>query len=133
MFWLFTFLIRFLFANLMEYGIHRWAEHGFLWNVAHKKHHDDPEKPTLFLHSWLAVVAVVALIFASAVLFSLWGFWSSLIFFSLYYVAVIEVAHHVMHRFHISKHHMRHHADLKDGNYNVWIPLFDWVFGTRIK
>lgn len=133
MFLLFTFLVRFLYANLMEYAIHRWAEHGPFWEGNHKNHHDDPEKPTLFLHRWQGLVGLAVLITLSAALFSLWGFWSSLVFFVMYYVISIEAAHMIAHKFHISRHHMRHHADLKDGNYNVWIPIGDILFGTRIK
>src|SRR5271170_3770535 len=128
-----TLLVRFLYANLLEYAIHRWAEHGPLWETNHKNHHEDPETPTLFLHTGKGAVALAALITSSAALFSFWGFWSSLIFFLLYYLLVIEGAHYVAHRFHISRHHMKHHADLQEGNFNVWIPLGDFLFGTRIK
>jgi|SRR5580692_6251231 sterol desaturase/sphingolipid hydroxylase (fatty acid hydroxylase superfamily) len=125
-------LILFLYANLLEYAIHRWAEHGPLWESNHQKHHEDPETPTLFLHSAKGVAGLAALIGLSAALFSPWG-WLPLAFFLLYYLVIIEAAHYVAHRFHISKHHMRHHADLQEGNYNVWIPLGDILFGTRIK
>jgi len=116
----------------MEYAIHRWAEHGPLWESNHKRHHDDPETPTLFIHSGLGIAGVIALIGLSGLLFSFWG-WMPTVFFLFYYVVFIEVAHHVSHRFHISKHHMTHHADLEDGNYNVWIPIGDILFGTKIE
>lgn len=125
-------LILFLYSNLLEYVIHRFAERGPMWEGNHKKHHDDPETPTLFVHTSLGISGLAVLIGLSGLLFSFWG-WMPLIFFVLYYALGIEAAHYISHRFHISKHHMLHHADLWDGNYNVWLPLFDFVFGTRIK
>jgi len=125
-------LVCFLYANIMEYVIHRWAEHGPLWDLNHKNHHEDPETPSLFAHTWPGILSLTALIAGSGYLFHWWSWWWTA-FFSFYYVVLIEGAHFVAHRFHISKHHMRHHADLQDGNYNVWIPLGDILFGTRIK
>lgn len=125
-------LATFLYSNLLEYAIHRWAEHGPLWEGNHKNHHEDPETPTLFLHSAWGVAGLACIILLSGLLFSFWGWWP-LLFFFLYYVLSIEAVHLIAHRFHISKHHMRHHADLESGNYNVWLPLGDWIFGTRIK
>lgn len=124
--------ILFLYSNLLEYAIHRWAEHGPMWEGNHKKHHDDPETPTLFVNSSLGIGGLTALIGLSSLLFSFWG-WLPLVFFVLYYLLIIETAHYVSHRFHISRHHMAHHADLQDGNYNVWIGIGDWIFNTRIK
>jgi sterol desaturase/sphingolipid hydroxylase (fatty acid hydroxylase superfamily) len=126
------FLVLFLYSNLLEYAIHRWAEHGPMWESNHKHHHDDPETPTLFLHSAKGVAGLAGLIGLSGLLFSFWG-WMPTLFFFLYYVLMIEAAHLIAHRFHISKHHMTHHADLQDGNYNVWVPLGDILCGTRIK
>jgi hypothetical protein len=123
--------ILFLYSNLLEYVIHRWAEHGPLWK-SHSIHHGDPETPSLFAHTWPGILTLAVLIGGSGYMFKAWG-WLPLAFFLFYYVVMIEGAHYVTHKFHISKHHMKHHADLKDGNYNVWIPVGDWIFNTRIK
>ena len=125
-------LVCFLYANLMEYAIHRFAEHGPLWERNHKNHHEDPETPSLFAHTWPGILSLAALIAGSGYLFHWWSWWWTA-FFAFYYIVLIEGAHFVAHKFHISRHHMRHHADLQDGNYNVWIPLWDILFGTRIK
>ena len=125
-------LILFLYANLFEYAIHRWAEHGPLWEKNHKNHHEDPETPSLFAHTWPGILTLAALIGGSGYLFKAWG-WLPLAFFLFYYIVLIEGAHYVAHKFHISKHHMTHHADLEDGNYNVWIPIGDILFGTKIE
>lgn len=125
-------LVLFLYSNFLEYAIHRWAEHGWMWEGNHKNHHDDPETPTLFLHSAKGVAGLAGLIGLSGLMFSFWGWWP-LLFFFLYYALGIELAHLIIHRFHVNKHHMDHHADLESGNYNVWLPIWDFIFGTRIK
>ncbi len=124
-------LILFLYSNLLEYAIHRWAEHGPLWK-SHSVHHEDPETPSLFAHTWPGILTLAALIGGSGFLFSGWG-WLPLAFFFFYYIILIEGAHYLAHKFHISRHHMTHHADLKEGNFNVFIPLGDILFRTRIK
>lgn len=129
---LLQFLVLFLYANLLEYAIHRWAEHGPLWQGNHRIHHEDPEKPSLFAHTWPGILTLAALISGSGYLFKSWG-WFPFAFFLFYYVVLIEGAHYIAHRFHISRHHMSHHADLQDGNYNVWLPIWDFIFNTRIK
>jgi Fatty acid hydroxylase superfamily len=125
-------LILFFYANLMEYAIHRWAEHGWLWERNHSHHHADPETPSLFAHTWPGVLTLATLVAGSGYLFKAWG-WFPLAFFVFYYLMLIEGAHYLIHRWHISWHHKKHHADLVPGNYNVWIPIGDILFRTRIK
>ena len=118
------------YSNIMEYAIHRWVLHGWLWS-RHVKHHRDENKNVFFVRDFLGVGTALGLIGVSSVLFSFWG-WLPLFVLSFYYFVLLEGAHWFIHELRISRHHMQHHADLKDGNYNVWIPLGDWLFGTKI-
>ena len=120
----------FAYANVLEYAIHRWALHGWLWKT-HEAHHNG-DTSVFFAKSIKGALTSLGLIGASALLFSFWG-WLPLIFFLFYYFVVLEGAHWLIHEKHVSKHHMTHHADLKDGNYNVWLPFGDYLFGTKIR
>jgi hypothetical protein len=59
--------------------------------------------------------------------------WLPLIVFLIYYFILLEGAHFLIHQFHLKGHHMTHHADLEEGNWNVWLFFGDWLFRTRIK
>ena len=124
-------LILLMYSNLVEYAIHRWALHGWLWS-RHVKHHTDDSTNVFFVRDALGMATALSLIGISGLLFSFWG-WLPLLVFAVYYFGFIEAAHFLIHADHLSKHHMVHHADLKDGNYNIWLPFGDYVFGTKIR
>jgi hypothetical protein len=137
-----------LYANAFEYVLHRYALHwgqGFLVQ-RHGLHHDTAGAPMearyvnfatsqwvvvlvfalnalpvltleLFLHAWLAVG-----IFAG---------------FTAYFIAYEEIHW----RFHMGgwlpgwlrlarAHHMLHHGGF-EGRYNVFLPIFDWIFQSH--
>lgn len=139
------FLVGILYANAFEYVLHRfflhWGE-GFLVQ-RHGLHHDTagaPEEPryvNFATSPW--VVVLVFVLNALPVLALEFFFRPELapgIFagFTLYFIAYEEIHW----RFHIDgwvpewmraarKHHMLHHGGF-EGRYNVFLPIFDWIF-----
>jgi hypothetical protein len=124
-------LVLLIYANLAEYAIHRWVLHGWLWHQ-HENHHKDSEHTVLFVHNFKGALLASLLIGANALLWAPAFGWLPLKVFVFYYFVILEAAHVLIHRLHIWGHHMKHHADLKQGNWNVWIGLGDYLFGTRI-
>lgn len=124
-------IILFVYANLAEYAIHRWILHGWLWKQ-HSGHHGDPEHTVLFVHNLRGLLLAALLIGVNSLLWQFWGILPLLVFL-FYYFIVLEAVHLFLHRFHVGAHHKVHHQDLKEGNWNVWIPLGDYLFHTRIK
>lgn len=139
-----------LYANLFEYCLHRFVLHrgrGIFFET-HMLHHttlNSPEGPRYVNFSrnpW----GVVALFAANAVPFLIleWIFrfgWTAGIFaaFALYYIAFEEIHW----RSHMggwlpkwlrpaARHHLLHHAH-ETGEYNVFLPLFDWLLGRPSK
>ena len=139
-----------LYANLFEYCLHRFVLHrgrGIFFET-HMLHHTTlncPEGPRYVNFSrnpW----GVVALFAANAVPFLIleWVLrigWTTGIFvaFALYYIAFEEIHW----RSHMggwlpkwlrpaARHHMLHHAH-ETGEYNVFLPLFDWLLGVPAK
>jgi hypothetical protein len=139
------FLAGLLYANAFEYVLHRfflhWGE-GFLVQ-RHGLHHDTagaPEEPRYvnFATSPWVVVLVFVLNAIPVVALELWarpalaiGIFAG---FTLYFIAYEEIHW----RFHIDgwlprwmrgarHHHMLHHGGL-EGRYNVFLPIFDWIF-----
>lgn len=144
------FAVGLLYANAFEYCLHRFVLHagrGFFFET-HMMHHttlNSPEGPRYVNFSrnpW----GVVALFAANAVPFLIleWIFrfgWTAGIFaaFALYYIAFEEIHW----RSHIggwlprwlrpaARHHLLHHAH-ETGEYNVFLPLFDWLLGIPAK
>ncbi len=144
------FAAGFLYANAFEYCLHRFVLHagrGFFFET-HMLHHttlNSPEAPRYVNFSrnpW----GVLALFAANAAPFLIleWIFrfgWTAGIFaaFALYYIAFEEVHW----RSHMggwlpkwlrpaARHHLLHHAH-ETGEYNVFLPLFDWLLGLPAK
>ena len=130
MFTLAKILILLMYSNLAEYSVHRFALHGFLWK-RHVKHHEDDSKNVFFVRDIGGMLVALGLIGLSSLLFSFWG-WLPLIVFLFDYLVLIEAAHWLIHEKNISQHHMVHHADLWYGNFNIWLPFSDYLFGTKI-
>jgi hypothetical protein len=139
------FLAGLLYANAFEYVLHRfflhWGE-GFLVQ-RHGLHHDTagaPQEPRYV--NFATSPWVVALVFTlnalpvlALELFLRMGLSLGIFFgFTLYFIAYEEIHW----RFHLGgwlprslrasrHHHMLHHGGF-DGRYNVFLPIFDWIF-----
>lgn len=142
------FLGGLLYANAFEYVLHRfflhWGE-GFLVE-RHGLHHDTagaPEEPRYvnFATSPWVVVLVFALNALPVLVLELFlrfglavGIFAG---FTLYFIAYEEIHW----RFHLGgwlpgflratrNHHMLHHGGF-EGRYNVFLPIFDWIFQRK--
>src|ERR1700752_2333669 len=139
------FLAGFLYANAFEYVLHRfflhWGE-GFLVQ-RHGLHHDsagtaeEPRYVNFATSSWVVVLVFVLNAFPvfALELFLRTGFAvGTFLGFTLYFIAYEEIHW----RFHLGgwlpgwlratrNHHMLHHGGF-EGRYNVFLPIFDWIF-----
>lgn len=140
------FVLGFFYANAFEYCLHRFILHagrGFFFET-HMIHHRTLNAPEAarYVNFSRNPLGVVALFFANAACFLLlawifkWG-WTAGMFaaFALYYIAFEEI-HWRTHmggrlprwlRF-SARHHLLHHAHETD-EYNVFLPICDWVVG----
>ena len=142
------FLAGLLYANAFEYVLHRfflhWGE-GFLVQ-RHGLHHDTagaPEEPryvNFATSPWVVVLVFVlnALPVLALELFVRPGLAVGILAgFTLYFIAYEEIHW----RFHLGgwlpgwlrrvrHHHMLHHGGF-EGRYNVFLPIFDWIFQRR--
>lgn len=139
------FLAGLVYANAFEYVLHRfflhWGE-GFLVQ-RHGLHHDTagaPEEPryvNFATSPWVVVLVFVlnAIPVLALELFLRPGLAVGILAgFTLYFIAYEEIHW----RFHLGgwlpgwllaarHHHMLHHGGF-EGRYNVFLPLFDWIF-----
>jgi fatty acid hydroxylase family protein len=139
------FLAGLLYANAFEYVLHRFFLHwgqGFLVQ-RHGLHHDTagaPEEPRYVNFATSPWVVVLVFVLNSVVVFALEfllhpglavGIFAG---FTLYFIAYEEIHW----RFHLGgwlpgwmraarNHHMLHHGGF-EGRYNVFLPIFDWIF-----
>jgi Fatty acid hydroxylase superfamily len=142
------FLVGLLYANAFEYVLHRfflhWGE-GFLVQ-RHGLHHDTagaPEEPryvNFATSPWVVVLVFVlnAIPVLALELFLRPGLAIGILAgFTLYFIAYEEIHW----RFHLGgwlpgwlraarHHHMLHHGGF-EGRYNVFLPIFDWIFQRR--
>jgi len=142
------FIAGLLYANAFEYVLHRFALHwgeGFLVQ-RHGLHHDTagaPEEPRYvnFATSPWVVVLVFVLNALPILALELFlrvdlaiGIFAG---FTIYFIAYEEIHW----RFHMGgwlpgwmrsarHHHMLHHGGF-EGRYNVFLPIFDWIFHRR--
>ncbi len=145
--WLAGFFAGLLWANGFEYAYHRFVLHlprSFL-SRGHMRHHISTGTPVEAEHVNLGGSPLwVALLFvANGVPISIFDLALGLgvapgmfVAFAVYLVAVEEIHW----RFHLDEwlplglrsareHHIAHH-DRADTRFNVFLPLFDWLFGT---
>jgi hypothetical protein len=139
------FLAGVLYANGFEYVLHRfflhWGE-GFLVQ-RHGLHHDTagaPEEPRYVNFATSPWVVVLVFVLNALPVFALEFFLHTGLApgifagFTLYFIAYEEIHW----RFHLGgwlpgwlraarNHHMLHHGGF-DGRYNVFLPIFDWIF-----
>ena len=139
------FLAGVLYANGFEYFLHRFLLHwgeGFLVQ-RHGLHHDSagaPEEPRYVNFATSPWVVVLVFVLNALPVFALEFFlrtgFAVGIFagFTLYFIAYEEIHW----RFHLGGwlpgwlraargHHMLHHGGF-EGRYNVFLPIFDWIF-----
>ena len=142
------FLAGLVYANAFEYVLHRFVLHwgqGFLVQ-RHGLHHDTagaPEEPryvNFATSPWVVVLVFVlnALPVLALEMFLRAGLAVGVFAgFTLYFIAYDEIHW----RFHLGgwlpgwlrlvrQHHMLHHGGF-EGRYNVFLPIFDWVFQRR--
>ncbi len=139
------FLAGVLYANGFEYVLHRfflhWGE-GFLVQ-RHGLHHDSagaPEEPRYVNFATSPWVVVLVFVLNALPVFALEFFLRTRLAvgifagFTLYFIAYEEIHW----RFHLGGwlpgwlraargHHMLHHGGF-EGRYNVFLPIFDWIF-----
>jgi hypothetical protein len=145
--WLLGFLIGLVWANGFEYVYHRWLLHSPFSSLSkgHALHHitaDTPEaaEHTTFGQSPLYVVALFVINGVPAVtgeaLLRLGVLPGILLGWTVYLIALEEIHW----RFHLGGwlppslrdariYHLAHH-DIAGGRYNVFLPLFDFLFAT---
>jgi Fatty acid hydroxylase superfamily len=139
------FLAGLLYANAFEYILHRFFLHwgqGFLVQ-RHGLHHDTagaPEEPryvNFATSPWVVVLVFVlnsALVLALEIFLQVGLAIGMFAGFTLYFIAYEEIHW----RFHLGgwlpgwmrvarDHHMLHHGGF-EGRYNVFLPIFDWIF-----
>ncbi len=143
--WVIGFLVGLLWANAFEYIYHRFLLHlprSFLGR-RHLRHHISVGTPFEAEHAnlggspfWVALLFVIngAPVVAFDLMFRLGVAPGMLIGFLVYLVAVEEV-HWRIHlggwlppglRF-AKEHHLTHH-ERSDARFNIFLPLFDWLF-----
>lgn len=140
-------LVGLFYANGFEYAFHRMVLHwhrGF-FAQQHLRHHSTWRAPdeARYVNFARTPWAVVTLFMVNAIPVGLaeWVFrlgWAAGMFviFTLYYIAFEEIHW----RTHVSgwlppwlrfaaRHHLLHHAGAEE-RFNVFLPVFDWLFGT---
>jgi len=117
---IFEFIGALVWANLLEYIIHRWLLHKKGHSPDHMHHHDFPEVPGTFVkwQLWVIFAIHAALFMHRPVMVITW----------FLYLIVLEGVHRLMHRWHWG-YHMLHHG-FDDRRFNVWLPIWDFIMGT---
>jgi xanthine/uracil permease len=137
-------MVGLLWSNWIEYAYHRWAMHWpSLYQPAamtHTRHHAVPTDPayiTMKFGFWVVVFSINLLIFAVPDwMLHLRILLGVVVGFLIYVVVGVEVhlrihdgrwvpagwrAHHLLH--HVRPHH----------NFNIFLPVFDWLLGSAKK
>ena len=143
------FLTGILYANAFEYVLHRFFLHwgqGFLVE-RHGLHHETagaPEEPRYVNFATSPLVVVLVFVLNALPIFALELFLHIALAvgifagFTLYFIAYEEIHW----RFHLGgwlpgwlclarNHHMLHHGGF-EGRYNVFLPIFDWLFERSV-
>lgn len=145
--WLLGLIIGLLWGNAFEYAYHRWLLHRPRSRIGkgHREHHahvgtpQEPEYVTLgksppYIAVLFASNGVVAILID--LLLGLWITPGILVGWAVYLITAEEI-HWRIHmngwlppglRF-ARAYHMGHH-DIPNIRYNVFLPLFDWLFGN---
>jgi len=139
--WLVGLLLSFLHANLFEFFFHRYYHNPKSWRFqAHAEHHvtqlapNEAEHVTLFGASPLGILGLFAANSAPWLFTPIWP--AVLVGFGIYLMLTEEIHW----RAHLGgwipaafrKHHLGHH-EFPPKNYNVWLPLGDWLFAINMS
>lgn len=137
-----AFLVGLIWSNWIEYAYHRWAMH---WPslyqpaaIRHTLHHSAPSAPqhiTMTFGFWAAILIPNVLIYGvTDYLLHLRMLIGVAVAFLTYIVVGVQI--HL--RTHDGRwvpdacraHHLLHHARPQT-NFNIFLPLFDWLLGTK--
>ena len=145
--WFLGFLLGLVWANGFEYTYHRFLLHlpgSFFWR-RHLLHHMSVGTPTEAEHTnlggspvWVALLLVVngVVVVAFDLAFRL-GVAPGMLLAFVVYLLIVEEVHW---RIHLGEwlpwglcparaHHLAHH-ERPDERFSVFLPLFDWLFGS---
>ncbi len=135
-------LVGLVWSNWLEYAYHRWAMHWpSLYPAAamqHTQHHatpSDPEYLTMSMGFWALVFGINLLLFAVPDQLLHLRILAGVIAGFLIYVVVGVDVHR---RIHDGRwvpnawraHHLHHHVRPRE-NFNIFLPLFDWLLGSK--
>ena len=145
--WIVGFIGGFIWANWFEYVYHRWLDHtpGLYWEKKHREHHKDPTDGiavNLGDSGWTTTGMFVVNVIPTIAL-ALWTgvhFAAPMILAFVAYVLTTEEVHWRVHmggyvpaiikRYHLSHHSIGANPTGARTKYNIFLPLFDWIFGT---
>jgi len=145
--WIIGLFAGLLCANWFEYAYHRWLDHtpGLRWEKLHREHHKAPLDEThVNLGSTPFDTFMMFIVNCTPVVCAdIWyqkGFSAPVMVAFVIYVLVMEEVHWRVHMGGyvpqwIKSYHLSHHAmgDTPTGGktkFNIFVPIFDWVFGT---
>lgn len=125
--------------TLVEYLVHRFVLHGWLWHGKHERHHQHPQEKVVFpwwytptaLGGGALLLVMVGPSYALACGFLLGAIWFFVWHYVLHHWAWTGLSRNGT-RSIVAKYaawHDLHHKDLP-ANYGITHPLWDWVFGT---
>lgn len=137
-------LIGFVYANGFEYAYHRWFQHnGGPASMGHDEHHvhwrtDDEAAYVPLGSSVLLALVIVLNTLPFLAADRSWG-WALAPGVACGFALYSVVSQELHWRIHVGtvpgflqwcrRHHLRHHAR-DNSNYNVFLPLFDYLGGT---
>lgn len=145
------FVVGTIYALLFEWVFHRYALHG-VGSLAqgHHLHHESSGKINVEEHiNFFSgdAFSIVILFTANSVpwliaeFFVRWNLFPGALTSFVIYLIFMEVVHRGIHlgaRWvpeSWSRHHLIHHghsyAANENTNYNIFLPIFDWIFGTK--
>jgi len=136
------FMAGLVWSNWLEYAYHRWAMHWpSLYQPAamrHTEHHaapSDPEYITMSFGFWAAILIPNVMLFAVPdQLFHLRVLTGVVAGFLTYVAVGIEVHRRIHNGRWVPRawreHHLLHHVRPRK-NFNIFLPVFDWMLRTK--
>lgn len=137
-------ILNLLLLNFLEYTLHRWPMHrpGTLLyehvTIHHKAVHarwNHIEDRNVILPPYV-MATVAGIIGTVSGLLWLWSPRAALLFAvcGTFYYLIYELLHYAFHRgslLLLAHHHLIHHRH-SVRNFNIFLPIFDTIFGTRL-
>lgn len=144
--WIVGFVGGFIWANWFEYFYHRWLDHtpGLYFEKKHRTHHREPgDDVVVNLGNGWETFAMFVINCIPTVALSLWTgihFAAPVMLAFVVYVLTTEEVHWRCHiggyvpecikRYHLAHHGIGEKPTGARTKFNIFLPLFDWVFGT---